>query len=74
MNNFHPESILVVAKLRNHEDVAYCLSRKSSHGNSAKRWLVILGSWMVACGEKLQARYAAPLQTNQNGLLQNKAR
>lgn len=74
MNNFHPESLLVVAKQKIQEDVADSLAWKRSQGFSARRWLVILGAWMVENGEKLQMRNSAQSQANQMGFSQNKAR
>ncbi len=56
MNNFHPESLLVVAKQKIQEDVANSLAWKHLQGFSVRRGLVILGAWMVENGEKLQTR------------------
>ena len=55
MNNFHPESLLIVAKQKTQEEVDYCLAWKRSKGFSARRLLFALGAWMVASGQKLQA-------------------
>ncbi len=53
MNNFHPESLLVIAKQKVQEEVASCLAWKLSNGFSAKGFLYSLGTWMVVRGEKL---------------------
>ena len=55
MNNFHPESLLMVAKQKTQEDVDNFLEWKRSEGFSTRRILFSLGAWMVASGEKLQA-------------------
>lgn len=55
MNNFHPESLLVVAKQKTQEEVDHCLEWKRSNGFSARRLLFVLGAWMVASGQKLQS-------------------
>lgn len=55
MNNFHPESLLIVAKQKTQEEVDYCLAWKRSQGFSARRLLFALGAWMVASGQRLQA-------------------
>ena len=73
MNNFHPESLLKIAKQKTQEEVDNCLAWKLSNGFSARRLLFSLGAWMVARGERLQS-YAAPLQTNQMVLTHHKAR
>lgn len=74
MNDFYPENLLLLAKQKNQEDVDSSLAWKLSNGFSARRLMFALGVWMVTSGEKLQGRYAVPLQTNQLGFLQNKAR
>jgi len=74
VNNFHPENLLLLAKKKNQEDVDNCLAWKLSNGFSTKRLLFALGAWMVTSGEKLQDRYAMPLQTNQLRFLQDKAK
>ena len=63
MNNFHPESLLAIAKQRSQAEVDWCLSESPLFGNVAQRWLVALGVWMVACGEKLQSLRPVSLQT-----------
>ena len=74
MNNFHPESLLVLAKQRTQEEVDGCLAWKLSSGFSTRRLLFSLGAWMVVSGEKLQARHALPLQTGQMAFSRGKAR
>lgn len=74
MNNFYPEDLLAIAKQRAQEEVANCLDRKPLLGKSFNRWLVVLGGWMVARGEKMQARQDASLQSNQMTFLRNKTR
>ncbi len=74
MNNFHPESLLMIAKQKTQEDVDNCLAWKLSSGFSARRLLFSLGAWMVVSGEKLQVRHALPLQTNQMVLTHHKTR
>ncbi|MBM3181278.1 MAG: hypothetical protein FJZ86_13105 [Chloroflexi bacterium] len=76
MNNFQTEDLLELAKERNHKDVDSQLAWKTMQGTSFNRyrWLAALGAWMVAKGEKLQARYTATLQTNQLGYSQGKAK
>jgi len=74
VNNFHPESLLKIAKQKTQEEVDNCLVWKLSNGFSARRLLFSLGAWMVARGEKLQSRYAAPLPTNQMVLTHHKTR
>jgi hypothetical protein len=74
VNNFHPESLLMIAKQKTQEEVDRCLAWKLSRGFSSRRFLFSLGAWMVARGERLQSRYAAPLQTNQMVLTHHKTR
>ena len=74
MNNFHPESLLKIAKQKTQEEVDNCLVWKLSNGFSARRLLFSLGAWMVVRGERLQSRYAAPLLTNQMVLTHHKTR
>lgn len=75
MNNFHEDDLLDMAKERNQVEVNSRLARKALHRISLNdRWLAALGVWMVAKGEKLQARYTASLQANQLGFSQGKAK
>ncbi|MBI5945088.1 MAG: hypothetical protein HY864_12020 [Chloroflexi bacterium] len=74
MNDFHPDSLLELAKQKTQQDVANCLAWKRSQGFSTRRLLFALGAWMVANGEKLQARSSLPLQKSQLGFSQDKAR
>lgn len=76
MNNFHTEDLLEMAKQRNQEEVVSQLVWKAIQSSSTNdnRWLAALGAWMVAKGEKLQARYASSLQTNQLAFSQGKAK
>ena len=74
MNDFHPENLLLLAKQKNQEDVDNCLAWKLSNGFSTRRFLYSLGAWMVASGEKLQARHALPLQTSQMAFTRDKTK
>ncbi len=74
MNDFHPQSLLELAKQKSQGDIANRLAWKRSQGFSTRRLLFALGAWMVASGEKLQARSSMPLQKKQLGFSQNKAR
>ena len=75
MNNFTPEHLLELSKQKIQEEIAvHHLAQKTMRGSSSKRWLITLGTWMVASGEKLQARNAASLQTDQLEFSQDKAR
>lgn len=67
MNNFHNDDLLDMAKDKNQEEVDSQLFLKATQSSSfnEKRWLAALGTWMVAKGEKLQARYTTPLRSNQ---------
>jgi hypothetical protein len=75
MNNFTPEDLLEISKRKIQENItAQQLAQKTQRRSSSKRWLATLGTWMVAIGEKLQARHAASLQINQLEFSHNKAR
>jgi hypothetical protein len=75
MNNFTPEYLLELSKQKIQEEIAvHDLAQKTMRGSSSKRWLITLGTWMVASGEKLQARNAASLQTDQLEFSQDKTR
>lgn len=76
MNNFRTEDLLDMAKEKNQEDVDARLFNKATHKSSfnGKRWLAALGTWMVAKGEKMQARYNASLRSNQLEFPLNKAK
>jgi len=75
MNNFTPEHLLELSKQKIQEEIAvHHLAQKAMQGSSSKRWLITLGTWMVASGEKLQARNAASLQTDQLEFSQDKTR
>ncbi len=66
MNNFQTDDLLVMAKDKNQEDVDSQLVLKATQSfSSGKRWLAALGTWMVAKGEKMQARYTTSLRSNQ---------
>ncbi len=74
MNDVHPENLLLLAKQKNQEDVDNSLAWKLSHGFSIRRLLFTLGAWMVASGEKLQARHVLPLQTSQVAFTRGKTK
>ncbi len=74
MNNFQPESLLVIAKQMNQEDVDHALAWKAAHGFSTRRLLFSLGAWMVASGEKLKTHNAEAQQVTQLDFLQNRPR
>jgi len=75
MNNFTPEDLLELSKRKIQEKIAaQQLAQKTMRASSSKRWMATLGTWMVASGERLQARHATSLQTNQLDFSQDKAR
>jgi hypothetical protein len=75
MNNFTPKDLLELSKRKIQENITVQqLAQKTQRRSSSKRWLATLGTWMVASGEKLQARYATSLQTNQLDFSQDKTR
>ncbi|MCJ7435071.1 MAG: hypothetical protein MUO77_16435 [Anaerolineales bacterium] len=75
INNFTPEDLLEISKWKIQEKItAQQLAQKTMRAPFSKHWLATLGTWMVASGEKLQARYAVSLQTNQLEFSQHKAR
>ena len=75
MNNFTPEDLLEISKRKIQENItAQQLAQNIQRRSSSRRWLATLGAWMVSNGEKLQARHAASLQTNQLEFSQSKAR
>ncbi|MBI5351961.1 MAG: hypothetical protein HZB50_04920 [Chloroflexi bacterium] len=63
MNNFHPESLLAIAKQRSQAEADWCLTESPLLGNVAQHLLSSLGSWMVARGQKLQSLQNEALQT-----------
>jgi hypothetical protein len=67
MNNFQTNDLLDLAKEKNQEDIDSQLFNKATQKSSfkGKRWLAALGTWMVAKGEKMQARYTTSLRSNQ---------
>ncbi|MBE0669327.1 MAG: hypothetical protein IH588_01960 [Anaerolineales bacterium] len=71
MNNFQTDDLLNMAKEKNQEDVDSQLFLKATQLNGT-RWLAALGAWMVAKGEKIQARYTTSLRPNRLGLPLNK--
>ncbi len=71
MNNFQTDDLLNLAKEKNQEDVDSQLFLKATQLNGT-RWLVALGAWMVAKGEKLQARYTTSLRSSRLELPLNK--
>jgi hypothetical protein len=74
MNEFHPDDLLEMAKQEYQEEFDLRLSMTSSQNSTLNRWLATLGIWMVAHGEKLQARYARSLQATQLDFSQSKTR
>lgn len=75
MNNFTPEDLLEISKRKIQENItAQQLAQNIQRRSSSRRWLATLGTWMVAIGERLQARHAASLQINQLEFSQSKAR
>jgi len=64
MNNFDPEDLLAIAKQKAQDEVDNGLTQESLLGKTFDRFLVALGRWMVARGEKMQTRQAALLQSN----------
>ena len=75
MNVFNPEDLVDIYRQRFQEEIAaHHLAQKARQGSTTEHWLVTLGIWMVASGEKLQVRYAASVQKNQFELSQDKAR
>ena len=76
MNNFQIDELLNIAKDKNQENVDSQLFLKAMQSSSFSgvRLLAALGSWMVAKGEKMQARYTTSLRSNPSGLSLNKAK
>ena len=75
MNNFQTDDLLNMAKDKNQEDVdSHLLLKATQKPAKGKRWLAALGAWMVAKGEKLQARYTTSLRTKQLEFPLNKAK
>ena len=64
MNSFHPDYLLAIAKRKSQADVEWCLTESVLSRKAKHRWLVALGVWMVASGEKLQSLQSVSLQTN----------
>lgn len=65
MNDLHPEDMLILAKQSYQRNFELLLSMKARQNSTFNHWLASLGAWMVARGEKLQARYTESLKTNQ---------
>lgn len=74
MNDFHPVDLLEMAKQDYQKEFDLRLSMKASQKSIVRRWLAVLGSWMVKRGEKLQIRYAESLRTNHLEFSQDKAK
>ena len=75
MNNFQTDDFLNMAKDKNQEDVDSRLFLKATQSPAkGMRWLAALGSWMVAKGEKLQARYTTSLRSKPLEFPLNKAK
>jgi hypothetical protein len=72
MNNLHTEDLLNWAKQEYQKYLDLRLSMKARQNSKFNLWLASLGAWMVARGEKLQARYAGSLKTNQSDSLKPK--
>ena len=64
MNNFQTDELLNMAKDKNQEDVDSQLFLNATQPKGL-HWLFSLGAWMVAKGEKMQARYTTSLLPNQ---------
>ena len=73
MNNFQTDDMLNLAKEKNQEDVDSQLFLSATQPRGL-RWLASLGAWMVAKGEKMQARYTTSLQPAQLGFPLHKAK
>lgn len=67
MNNFQTDDLLRMAKEKNQEDVdsQFFLNVAQKASFNGTRLLAALGTWMVAKGEKMQARYTSSLRGNQ---------
>jgi hypothetical protein len=74
MNDFHTKDLLEMAKQGYQEEFDLRLSMKAAHKPTFRRWLAALGVWMIARGEKLQARYTETLQTSHLEFSQGKAK
>ncbi|MBI5826101.1 MAG: hypothetical protein HZB18_18920 [Chloroflexi bacterium] len=75
MNNFQTDNLLDLAKEKNQEEVDSQLFLKATQRpTNGKYWLAAFGTWMVAKGEKLQARYTTSLRANQLEFPLNKAK
>lgn len=74
MNNFHVEDLLEIANQRNQDEVVSQLNQKAVKNSVPNRWLVALGSWMVAMGKKMQSRSTSSLQAKHLTISHSKAK
>ncbi|MEW6084219.1 MAG: hypothetical protein AB1607_06455 [Chloroflexota bacterium] len=65
MNDLHTEDLLKLANREYQRNFDIRLSMRARQNSIFNLWLASLGAWMVARGEKLQARYTESLKTNQ---------
>ena len=65
MNEIHTEDLLYLAKQEYQKNFDIRLTLKAGRNSTFNLWLASLGASMIARGEKLQARYAESLKTNQ---------
>lgn len=72
MNDLHTDDLLYLLKQEYRKNFDLRLSMKDRKHFTLDHWLASLGVWMVARGEKLQARYAGTLRTNQSDSLKPK--
>lgn len=73
MNNFQTDDMLNLAKEKNQEDIESQLFLNATQPKGL-HWLFSLGAWMVAKGEKMQARYTTSLRSTQLGFPLHKAK
>lgn len=64
MNDLHTEDLLKLAKREYQRNFEIRLSMRARQNSTFNLWLASLGAWMVARGEKLQARYTESMKTN----------
>jgi hypothetical protein len=72
MNDLHTDHLLYLVKQEYQKNFDVRLSMKAGKNSTFDHWLASLGAWMIARGEKLQARYAGSLRTNQSDSLKPK--
>lgn len=74
MNDLHTEDLLFLARQEYQRDFDLRLSMRARQNSTFNLWLASLGAWMVARGEKLQARYTESVKTNQLESLKPKSK